>query len=558
MPSILTPATIWTEFDDTLDTNSEKVSAKTVDGIVYESLYFYGRETGEGRVKIFGVFAYNEASPARETVLIFPDSSNSIDEDILKLFVGKGYSALMVDYRGEWDGENNRTVYPENISYANTVKCGRYKDFVDESADKTSWYEWVALGIYARKYIVGRTQSENIAVVGIRDGGEIAWKLAAAKKFSCLVSVCAAGWLAYAGISKFESDETSLDSERYRFIAGIDSQAYAPYVQCPVILLCSTNDSRLDYDRAYDTFSRINPDYAGESVIVYSVQCDSSIGMNSTADMFMFIDKYLMRRQIFIPQPVEIGVTVDSEQNLVASAKYDPSGELAEVGLFFAEDCLDPSIRDWNLCRRSEKITEHEHKFFLDIYEETSTLFVLGYAKYANEFTIWSKVAVKKISGRFKNTRNKSRVFYTSKNGTDGFYVADPCSVAIGGIFFTDSIMSPQIVTKAKGIKGIYSVQGLTTYRINSPMYAPKKGDVLKLDVYCDVTSEITFTIEDATDGETYKHSQSVLGGVWQSVILESKLFKTVGGNQLSDYAHNLRLCINCDVQYAINNVMWL
>ena len=147
MPSILTPATIWTEFDDTLETNSEKVSAKTVDGIVYESLYFYGRDTGEGRVKIFGVFAYNEASPARETVLIFPDSSNSIDEDILKLFVGKGYSALMVDYRGEWDGENNRTVYPENISYANTVKCGRYKDFVDESADKTSWYEWVALGI---------------------------------------------------------------------------------------------------------------------------------------------------------------------------------------------------------------------------------------------------------------------------------------------------------------------------------------------------------------------------------------------------------------------------
>lgn len=549
---------MWNEFDDSADLNAQVAGKKVVDGIVYEEVTFDGRETGAGRVKGFGVFASKEQNPSAETVLIFSDSAESIDEDILKLFVERGYAAFMVDYRGEWEGVEKKTVYPENIAYANTVKCGRRREFVDETADKTSWYEWVALGIFARKYIVERTGCEDIAVVGIRDGGEIAWKLAAAKKFSCIIPVCAAGWLAYSGISKFKSDEQSLDSERYRFIAGIDSQAYAPYVQCPVMLLCSVNDYRLDSDRAYDTFSRINQEFASESVIVYSVQCYSSIAMESTADMFMYLDKYLKKRQVFIPQPVEVNVSVDGEQNLVAVAKFDNLGIVESSGMFFAEDCIDPSIRDWILCTNTEKISDNERKFYLDIFEETTTLFVLSYATYSNGFTVWSKMAVKKISGRFKNTVGRCRVVYTSKNGVDGFYVADPRSLAVGGVFFTDSVMTPQIVTKNKGIKGIYSVRGLTTYRLNSPRFAPNKDNLLKIDVFCDETSEITFTIEDSAEKEVYKYSQSIIGGVWQSLILESKLFKTVNGVQLADYAHNLRFCISCDGEYAVNNLMWL
>ena len=425
MPNILTPTILWHDFDDSLELYEVTLKERYEEGIKFESVNFYGRETGEGRVKIYGVFATSEFVPSKETVLIFPDSSDGIDIDILKMFVQKGYSAFMVDYRGEWEGSEYSTVYPDNVGYANTVNCGRAKDFVDESAVKTSWYEWVAVGIYARKFIVQRTGSENIAVVGLRDGGEIAWKLAVAKKFSCVIPVCAAGWQAYSGVSKFKSDEQKLNNERYRFIAGIDSQAYAPYVQCPVMLLCSTNDPRFDYDRAYDTFSRINPEFASESVIAYSVECDSAIGMKSTANMFMFLVKYLKRRQIFIPQPVEVTVGVDEEQNLIATAKFDNLGVVEESGMFFAEDCIDSAVRDWTLCDKVLKISDTEQKFFLNIYEETSTLFVLCYAKYTNGFTIWSKMAVKKISGRFKNTHGKCRVMYTSKNGIDGFSVAD-------------------------------------------------------------------------------------------------------------------------------------
>lgn len=558
MPHILTPTTLWNDFDDTLDVSAVTIGIKRQKGVKFERVNFLGRETGEGRVKCFGIFASSTTAPSKETVIIFPDSSDSVDETVLRLFVERGYSAFMVDYRGEWENEEHFTVYPQNIYYANTLKCGRYKEYVDESADKTSWYEWVAVGIYARKYVAERTGGEDIAVLGIRDGGEIAWKLAAAANFACAIPVSAVGWLAYLGVSKYYSDEQQLDTERYRFIAGIDSQAYAPFVRCPMLLLCSTNDVRFDYDRAYDTFSRINPDFADDSIISYSVQCDASIDGKSFEDMFMFLGKHLKGRQVFLPQSGDITVSVDEEQNLIATIKFDDLGDIAEYGTYIAEDTIDSSIREWILCENTEKISNSEFKSFLDVYKDTATLFVLAYATYANGFTVWSKTAVKKLSGRFKNTRNKCNVMFSAKNGTDGFCISDIRSVAVGGIFFTGDVALPQIVTKAKGINGIYSEHGLTTYRLNSARYAPSRDKVLKVDVFCDNTAEIIFMIEDTVACEAYRYAQTVIGGVWQSLVLQSKLFKNVNGSPLSDYSNNVRLCIDCEEKYAINNVMWL
>ncbi len=558
MPNILTPLQIWNNFDDSLPLECATVGEVTEGNIIIERVRFSGRDAGDGRVSVYASFARDVKSPSTECVLVFPDSVKTIDDEVLKMIVRRGYSALMVDYRGEWEGTENYTVYPQSIEYANTAKCGRSKDYVDNTAIETCWYEWVAVGIYARKYIVDRTGNENIAVLGLRDGGEIAWKLGVAKKFACIVPVCAAGWKAYEGISKFKPDEHQLDEERYRYIAGIDSQAYAPYVQCPVLIMCSTNDPRFDYDRAYDTFSRINHDFAEVSVITYSVNCDACIGVESTADMFMFFDRNLKNRQIFIPHPAEVTITVDEDENLVARAAFDDEGEVESYEMYMAEDCIDSALREWTKCPYKGRLSGNEHEFFMNIYEKTGTVFALCAAKYTNGFTVWSKIVVKKISGSFRNMQIKCRVIYTAKNGNDGFSVTDNNSQTIGGIFFTDDIVLPQIVEKARGIKGIYSVCGLTTFRLNNPRYAPEKGVMLKIDVFCDNSSEMDFTIKDVNTNEVYKSIVSVVGGVWQPILLESKAFKTASGAALPEYSSNLRLDINCGESYAVTNMMWL
>ncbi|MDE6585974.1 MAG: hypothetical protein K2K80_04780 [Clostridia bacterium] len=555
MPKILTPVSLWNNFDVSLELNPQKDFEGVYSDVKVELVYFDGRDTGDGRVKIAAAFAYNDETADCGTVLILPDSKETIDIEVLKMFVKRGYRALMVDYRGEWEGCNFHTVYPENVFYGNVARCGRYKDYVDDSAVQTSWYEWACIGLYAARYIRERTGLDSIGVVGIRDGGEIAWKIGVADKFACIIPVSAAGWKAYTGISKYEQEEMPLNEERYRFIAGIDSQAYAPYVNCPVLMLCSTNDTEFDYDRAYDTFSRINSKYSAESAIAYSIRNSASIGEKCIEDMFLFLDKNIKNREVFIPKPADVVVEVDEDSNLVARAIVDERGVVKTCRVFLAEDCQNSAFRELNNCPVKD---EKERLYYLNIYEKTATIYVLCRVRYLNGFTVWSKVAIKKISGKFRNMRKKSQVIFSDDKGISAFSIAEPYKCSVGGIFITNDKILPHIVAKAKGVKGLYSECGLSTLRMSNPQFTASATSLLSIDLYCDENTTITLTFSDLTTGESYVNNITVVGGVWQSAVLESKTFKSAGGVPLGSFVGEMKLTVSCPTGYAINNLMWL
>lgn len=555
MPNILTPASLWNNFDKSADTLPEVESTTQNNEIFYDRITFSGRNTEQGRVKIAAMFAYSQPM-SQEAVLILPDSNKTVDSQMLEFFVSRGYSALMVDYRGEWENSDFFTKYPEDISYANTAKCGRTKDYVDDSADKTCWYEWVAVGLFAIKYLRERVQSDKIAVVGIRDGGEIAWKLAFADNLKCIVPVNAVGWKAYANISKYSNEDLVLNEERYRFIAGIDSQAYAPNIKCPVLMLCSLYDDSFDYDRAFDTFSRINTAYLSESSIAYSIRSGMGIDSFGVDDMFLFLGKNLKNRQVFIPKPPVISVDVDEDSNLIAKIKCDTLGIVESCTTFFAEDNIDFSLREWDLCP-VKGFASTESAAYLNVYEKTGAIFVLSRAKYTNGFTVWSKTAVKKLSGRFRNNACKCKVLYNDKVDASGIFVAKNDG-GISGVFYPEALELPQLVTKAFGVNGLYSEHGLSTLRMNSPKYQPNENNMLSVDAFCDVSIDLTFIIKDMSTGEEYFNILSVVGGVWQNLILQSTDFKTVNGATLDNFTGAYKFSITCPIGFAVNNIMWL
>lgn len=79
MSNILTPVSLWKNFDDTLPVQAEITGESTEDGIKTQYLSFYGRETGAGRVKIYAAFAQDTSAPADDAVILLPDSSGSVD-----------------------------------------------------------------------------------------------------------------------------------------------------------------------------------------------------------------------------------------------------------------------------------------------------------------------------------------------------------------------------------------------------------------------------------------------------------------------------------------------
>ena len=556
MSNIITPISLWRDFDASLDVLPVSLGEKVENGIKYEYINFSGRDTGMGRVTVYGVLASSVNNPTNSGLLVFFNSNESIDESLLAFYVRHGYTVFGVDYAGRREGVKRYTRYPQNVAYANITTCGRHKDFVDDNAFKTSWYEWVAVGIYARKFLIERLNSLNIGVVGIRDGGELVWKLACAAQFTCAVTVAACGWKAYKGCAKFLGKEPEFDDERYRFLAGIDSQSYAPHIKCPMLMLCTTDDSRFDYDRAYDTFSRINPKYANASIITYSLRSDARVDSYSTQDMFLFLDMYVKERHVFMPKPAEVDIYVDQRNNLIARVKYDHMGIIESSGVYFAEDSFNCADRDWTAATFKKQITEYESDYMLNTYENTGMIFVLCYVTYSNGFTVWSKLAVKKLTGKFRNSRSKCKIMYANQFGYDCFTIANCDKYAVGGIFLDDDYFMPKMVV-ANGLKGIYSEGGLTTNRLICPQYAPSRDSILKFDVCPEKDLTIDLILKTVS-GDKYSLKIFTLGGVWQSIIQKAKVFKNKEGIALSDFTECVSLTINGDGKYAVNNLIWL
>ena len=293
----------------------------------------------------------------------------------------------------------------------------------------------------------------------------------------------------------------------------------------------------------------------GESVIAYSLRYSASIGANSVNDMFLFLNKHLKNHQVFVPKPAEVTVEVDEDSNLIARVTVDTHGVVDKCDVFLAEDCQNSALRDWGICAPKDEL---KREYFLNIYEKSATIFVLCRVRYFNGFTVWSKVAVKKISGKFRNMQKKCNVLCSGNKAVDAFSIADPFSCAVGGIFLAEEDALPAIVTKAKGVKGVYSPFGLTTFRLCNPQFAASGTSVLSTDVFCDEQADLIFTLRDLTGGEDYVCAVNVVGGVWQNVILESKMFKTANGVQLADFLGDMKMSITCRTDFAINNVMWL
>ena len=559
MSEILTPLHLWKDFNDKLEVMPVTLGEKTENGIKFEYVNFSGRDTGKGRVTVYGVLASKAGVSSRDCVLILLDSLDRIDEGLLAHFVNSGYSALCVDYGGKRDGVDRYTQYPDNVSYANVSNCGRHKDYVDETAYETCWYEWVAVGAYAHKFLKERMDSNRIGLIGVRDGGEVAWKLATLEEFSCAVVISAGGWKAFKGVPKFHTQYcvNEFDDERCRFIAGIDSQSYAPYVKCPVQMLCPTGDATFDYDRAFDTFSRINPKYAPLSFVAYSVNCGKVLDVQATKDMFMFLDNHVKNRNVFIPKPLDIEIAVDKENNLIAHVQCDPLGIIEKGGLYLVEDCYDFTTRDWVAAPIKRVINRQEIEFYLNIYEKTSAVFVLGYVTYSNGCTVWSKVMYKRVAGNFRNSGAKSNLLYTTNFGTQCISVADCSKYAVGGIFLTDDQVLPKIV-KEEGLYGICSKSGLLTNRIKSLQFSPDKESIFRLDVCSDEDIVLVVSLKNNADGLKYEVKQNILGGVWQSLTLQAKLFKNSNGISLNDFTKCESLAVKSDGKFVMNNLIWL
>ncbi len=557
--TILTPVTLWKDFDDSLPLNEEILSETQTDTSVARELYLLGRQTEYGRVKIYAKYYTPVGLETYPAVMVLFEAGFPADITFVRHLIGCGYAVLCVDYCGEM-GDGRHTIYPRDVDYANFVRAGRAMYYADNTAKETSWYEWAAVARYAVRYLNERSEVTETGAIGLRTGGEILWKIAPYAKISCMVSVCAAGWLAYRDIEKFaDGNKIVFDEERHRFIAGIDSQSYAPHVKCPVLLLSAINDKKSNYDRVYDTFQQINPEV--EKAFLYSAHGNGLIGSHSIANIDLFLDKYLKRRSVYLSKPVKSSVFADEEHTLKVKIKYDIAGEPEDYGVFFTEKLSSYMARSWTcVLGKPENLKDEVVTLPLDIYVGSEKALIYTFVRYSNGFSVTSKIQEITLDHPYRNSCMKSRILYSAEQGTDGFSVFRNRAEAIADCFTNSLHGGAEVKNGFGGIPGISCKVGLVSYRVSEPRFEPSYGAAFKFDAYCERDAKLTVVFYmDMEEEIEYSCTMHVSGGgKWKKFVCESQDFKSKTGNALPDFSSVVSVVFLSEDDVLLNNILWL
>ncbi len=559
---MLTPVTLWQDFDDSLPANEELLSEKREGGVVWRDVYIYGRNVGSGagRVKIYGKYVFPENAAKFPVVMILFEAGMPFDETLVLRYVKSGYGVFCVDYCGE-RAEGYYTVYPKLVDYGNLVRAERHIDYCDRSAKETSWYEWASVARYAVNYLSRRAEVSAVGALGLKTGGEILFKIAPYSPIGCMISVCAAGWLAYRGIGKFAGGENRvLDDERHRFIAGIDSQSYAPHVKCPVLLVSAISDKKYNYDRVFDTFRQINPNV--EKAILFSAHGSGQVGRHSLKDIDLFLDKYLRGRTVFLSKPIGVSVEEDAEGNLVASGEFDPGGEIKDFGIIYTENVAAFKTRDWTrvIGRAEDLSADNVGKVPLPLYKGTEKALVFAFVNYSNEFSVTSKILEVNVAKRYANTCPKSRVIYSEADGRNGFSMFWKRTRAIAGCFSESTNSGIRIEPGYGGIKGVSVRPGVISYRVGEARYEAPEGAGFRFHAYAPSKSRLKVVFyRDEEERTGYFCDVEVGGGgIWKNIFLEASDFKAETGETLEEFKGVVSVAFMSDDEVLINNVFWI
>lgn len=564
---IVSAIALWKKFDLTTPLNVSEWDVEEKDGVRRCNVSYSGHTADDGSVRIYARYIRSLKKGKQPAVLLLNDVGATPDEELADYFVQKGYAVLMPDYTGkmESDGEGVlRTAYPPSLSYGNFERQQGFTHADDLPPDRTTWFEWTYVALYSIEFLRAQEDVGNIGIVGIRTGGELAWHAMLSPHVRCGVPINAAGWRSSQHTGKFSDDIAhNLSDEQHRYIAATESQSYAPYVKCPVLMLCALRDQTFDCDRAYDTYSRIgNTD---GNALAYSPESGACIGQYALADMDLFLEKNLKGREIYIPDTLNVSLK-ETEEGIGITVVSDEEGLLEEIGIFYAEaDVTKKSTcREWRHIYKIDGRSVKKDRVCHTVkpFAGAPAVFVFAYAKYFNGFRVMSKIACKRLTNAHTGAV-KSKMLFSGKE-MDSFSIARYEDYSIGKVFLEREAV-PKITTGYGGIRGAYSVGGIKTYKISSPMYLPDENALLEFDVYSAETQTIKVEVEVAEPEEWERYVCPVEvkgGGKWKRIILKASDFKVESTHRpLKSFADGSALSFDCagdEKEYAVTNILWL
>lgn len=541
--SILTPVSLWKDFVVERSFMESCISSFCFDGVETKNVYISGRTIGDSQVRIYCTVACPQNLAVKNFVIIVGDPSESINFELIKIFVNMGYGVLMPDLRGN-DGvsEGNFTRYPQEIRYADYVFSQNDRYNVKDSVKNTCWYEWACVVRSTIVYAKSELNAVSIALVGVKEGADVCW-MSLTENVDCFVDFFGAGWTAYKDIA--DRDNALLSSGKRMFVAGIDAESYAPYCNCPVIYFTATNSKDFSCEECSETVLRTK----GDKFFVFSAGQALYLSKQSIFSCETFLKKYLKGDNVFMPE-VSPSLEIVLKDGVV---RFDfMTSELERVESFklnISSGESDAYKKNWVL-----------------IYEGKDTSFAVNEKDFSDNVTAFlsvryeggaefcSPITTKKIGNHPKKLM--APLFTGNKN--DNTFISRAIeSEVVAGLFYGDEGV---VISEGPfGIKGAYSKNGLVSYKITEYGNLLENFNDIKFDLYCPSFVDFIVGIFCDENGKEvhYKYNIKIKGAkVWQNFCISFDDFKSDSGKSIKDNSTIYAFSFYSSGKFIVNNVL--
>lgn len=564
--NLLTPTVIWKDFT-ACEIQSEILSRATINGFAVAHMRISGEKTEDGAVGIYGVLVRKAQIDIAPAIVLVQDFNSGDSLTLAETLADKGYSVLCLDLAGETDFnlaksvegvEKPYTLYPDSLNFANFNEERENRTEIEGDASTTCWFAWGRVIRYAVEYLKAEPLTSKIAVMGFGRAATPLWQVISADcGISCAVIAANAGWKGYRGIDKFgDTPEPQFNDDALKYLAGIEPQAYAAHVKCPLLLLSPTNNPDFDIDRAYDTVSRVPEKIY--SAADYSVGSRYEISADCFDGALCFLEQFLLKRKPSLAG--DISLKGDLTGGAVKVEVLPDVKGLKNLSVYFSEEEISSALRFWN--RENKAVSEKDgvYEFEYTPYQSSGAVMFFARAEYENGQKICSNIICKKFDADKTTQINRRRVFYSSRMavGVNGFYPANEVSNgAIKVNLDKDAIV--KIKNGPMDIAGLCCKNGLLTFKINAKKYKPSDGAMFMLDVFAHGGDFCVKAITDVFGKKTeYVATVSLIGDFWQNVQFELANFKTQEGMSLKSYENVEALEFFASGEFLINNLLWV
>ncbi len=556
---LFTPITLWEDFVLEHSPEIEPIGEFVNGDVVLSRFYIKGRTLSDGEVKIYTVLARNRQKSKMPGVFVIQDFKDAADENFIIHLAERGYSAITFDYAGDSGINGNHSVYPESLSGVNYKNCFDSLDKVKGNAKNSPWYEWGITARYVLDYFKSLDYVTKIGAVGIGDASTVLWHLSATETgLDCACFVMNAGWKAYSGMNKFKSGEVpEFSSEQLTYLACIEPQSYALHVKCPSLILVATNSGRFDFDRAYDTLSRIPSEIY--SSIDYSIDAREVINTDGVKTMEIFLSEYLKNGKQELPKQTDIEGEIFNGM-LNVTVKPDLT-DLESVSVYVAEQIETPALRCWVKVSDGKENPDGSFSFTYLPYKESGEVIFFSRAVYKSGYAVGSCVLCRKFKPEDVNLSYKSNVIYSSRteHGRGLITCARETKVKPSGL----NIVADNTVKIKKGpmgINGICCFGGLLTFSLSLNKFKPKEDAILMFDLFVKEDSVVTVKLISDFSGSKIEYvSRIKVSGVnaWHNIKLEKSDFKTEEGMGLKSFDKIQAVVFDAEGEHLINNIVW-